>query len=132
MTVGVITRMAASFESTVATSADRTNVTRKAWRTGPRVRGSISAASRSKSPSRSAVEVMAMTDARVMKACHCEASAAPRVSRLDGAPQRRREDSEGGAQRGPGVVRAPGHRPDQGDEANEDEGRARSSLRAQQ
>lgn len=64
-TVGVISRIAASLESTLAITADSTKVTRNAWRTGPRVRGSMIAASRSSSPMRSAAAVIVITDASV-------------------------------------------------------------------
>ena len=65
-TVGVISRIAASFDSAAATSADSAKVTRKACFTGPRVRGSIIAARRVNRPRRSAADVIVITAASVM------------------------------------------------------------------
>src|SRR5690348_14220344 len=54
ITTGVTSKIAASFESRAAVSAETMNVKRNAWRTGPRVRGSIQVARRANTSSSAA------------------------------------------------------------------------------
>ena len=63
-------RIAASFERIAAVSADSANTMRNAYFTGPRVRGSIQAASFPNTPRRFAVDVVVMIPIRVTSGRH--------------------------------------------------------------
>jgi hypothetical protein len=75
ITTGVSNRIAASFDSSAAVSAASANTMRNACFTGPRVRGSIHAASRVKMPSSAAHDVVAMIPTMLIIGRHRSASA---------------------------------------------------------
>src|SRR5205085_6424241 len=76
MTAGVSTSTAASFDRNADDNAPIRNTTRKAWRTGPRVRGSMIAASRSNKPTSRAADVIAITAVIVRSGRHSTRPAA--------------------------------------------------------
>jgi hypothetical protein len=82
----VSTSTAASFDRSAAASAERMNTTRNARRTGPRVDGSIRAASRSRIPRARAAAVIAMTAVIVTSGRHSVRATSSRPARSTSPP----------------------------------------------